>query len=208
VRIAVFGASGGTGRLLVERAAAAGHQVVAVVRDPAQLAAVSPEVTVVPVDVTDRAAAADTIRGCDAVVSLLGPGAVRGPTTVRSDATDTIMAAMRETGVRRLVVVTAAGHSTDGDGPATRIVLKPLLSALLRHSFADMRRTEQIVRGSGLDWTLVRPPRLTDGPHTGTYRTSVDRNVRGGLRLSRADLADFLLRCVESAPGRVVAVAY
>ncbi|MCW3842025.1 SDR family oxidoreductase [Micromonospora yasonensis] len=208
MRIAVFGASGGTGRLLVERAAAAGHQVVAVVRDPARLGAVSPDVTVVPADVTDPAAVAAAVRDCDTVVSLLGPGTVRGPTTVRSDATATIVAAMRETEVRRLVVVTAAGHTTDGDGPVVRFLLKPLLSRLLRHSFADMRRTEAIVRGSGLDWTLVRPPRLSDAPGTGRYRTAVDRNVRGGLRLSRADLADFLLRCVDSPAGRVVAIAY
>ncbi|MFG2057581.1 NAD(P)-dependent oxidoreductase [Micromonospora sp. NPDC048930] len=208
MRLAVFGASGGTGRLLVARAATAGHQVVAVVRDPARLGVVAPGVTVLPADVTDRAAVAAAVRDCDAVVSLLGPGAVRGPTTVRGDATATVVAAMRDTGVRRLVVVTAAGHTTAGDGPLVRFLLKPLLSALLRHSFADMRRTEEIVRGSGLDWTLVRPPRLTDGPATGTYRTAVDRNVRGGLRLSRADLSDVVLRCVESAPGRVVAVAY
>lgn len=208
MRLVVFGAGGGTGRLLVARAAAAGHRVVAVVRDPARLGPVPPDVTVVAVDLTDPAAVAAAVRDCDAVVSLIGPGAVRGPTTVRSDATAGIVAAMRATGVRRLVVVTAAGHTTDGDGPLVRFLLKPLLSTLLRHSFADMRRTEEIVRGSGLDWTLVRPPRLTDGPHTGTYRTEVDRNVRGGLRLSRADLADFLLGCVDSTPGRVVAVAY
>ncbi|SCL56098.1 Putative NADH-flavin reductase [Micromonospora eburnea] len=202
----MFGASGGTGRLLTAQAAAAGHQVVAVVRDPARVTAA--DVTVARADIMDPATFTAAIRGCDAVVSLLGPGPVRGETTLRSRGTRSIVTAMRDAGVRRLVVVTAAGHTTDGDGPLTRFVLKPVLGALLRESFADMRRAEEVVRHSGLDATVVRPPRLTDGPRTGTYRTAVGHNVRGGLRLSRADLADFLLRCADAPVGEVVAVAY
>lgn len=74
---------------------------------------------------------------------------------------------------------------------------------MFEHATADKRRMEDVVRASGLDWTIVRPPRLTDGPRTGTYRTATDRNVRGGLRLSRADLADYVLRCLtDRGPTR------
>lgn len=208
MRITVFGATGGTGRLLIGQARAAGHQVTAVVRDPARLTGTPHEVTVAQIDVMNPAAVAAAIRGCDVVVSTLGPGAVRAPTTVRSHATASIVEAMRAEGVRRLVVVTAAGITTDGDGPLTRLLLKPVLGAVLRHSFADMRRTEDVVRSSGLDWTIVRPPRLTDGPHTGSYRTAVNRNVGGGLRISRADLADCILRCVTLPVWTSVAVGY
>jgi uncharacterized protein YbjT (DUF2867 family) len=78
---------------------------------------------------------------------------------------------------------------------------------LLKYSFADMRRTEDLVRVSGLEWTIVRPPMLTNGPRTGFYRRVVDRNVRGGIRVSRADLADCILRCVADRSPRNAAIS-
>ncbi|MER5421689.1 NAD(P)-dependent oxidoreductase [Streptosporangium roseum] len=96
--------------------------------------------------------------------------------------------------MRRLVAVSAGGaFIDDGDGPVTRLIVKPLLQRVLRHPFADTRAMEEEIRDTGLAWTVVRPPRLTDGPRTGRYRTSLNRNVRGGLTLSRADLADCIL---------------
>ncbi|MET8908912.1 NAD(P)H-binding protein [Micromonospora sp. NPDC004551] len=195
MKLAVFGASGATGRLLVEQACAAGHQVTAVVRDPDRLRRSHPLLTVLCADVTDPAQIGPAVEDADAVVSTVGPGAVRAPTTVRADAVTGIIRAMHSGSARRLIVVTAGGIVTDGDGPLTRLLLKPILGRVLRHSYADMRRTETIVRDSGLAWTIVRPPRLTDGPYTGTYRRAVNRNVRGGLSISRADLADCILRC-------------
>ncbi|MET8386060.1 NAD(P)-binding oxidoreductase [Streptosporangium canum] len=106
----------------------------------------------------------------------------------------------------RPVAVSASGaFIDDGDGPLTRLIVKPLLQRVLRHPFADTRAMEEEIRATDLAWTIVRPPRLTDGPRTGRYRVSLNRNVRGGLILSRADLADCMLSRLDD-PATVSAV--
>jgi hypothetical protein len=103
----------------------------------------------------------------------------------------------------------ASGMHTTGDGPLTRALVKPILQRVLRHGFADMLGMEEVVRASGLDWTILRPPRLTNGRRTGDYRTEVDRNVRGSFQVSRADLADCVLRCLtdQTSVGRAISIA-
>jgi putative NADH-flavin reductase len=153
--------------------------------------------TVQRADVMDPAAIGAAIAGRDAVLSVVGSREGRAPTTVCADSASAIIAAMREHGTSRLVVVSNSGmHVDEADGPMTRRVVKPMLARLLRHGFADMRRMEELVIASGLDWTIVRPPMLTNGKRTDRYRTAVNLNVRGGNRVSRADLADQLLRCL------------
>jgi putative NADH-flavin reductase len=197
MRITVFGATGGTGRHVVEQALDAGHDVTAVVRDPARLGRPAGDrLSVVVAQLDDRAAVAAAVAGADAVVDALGPGGT-GPTTVRTDAARVIVTAMRDAGVRRLVAVSAAGAHTTGDTAFVRFVVKPVLGYVLRHSFADMRAMEEIVHASGLDWTIVLPPQLTDGPRTGAVRRRVDANVRGSYRLARADLATVVLDAVR-----------
>ncbi len=186
MRLKVFGATGGTGRQLLDQACGAGHEVTAVVRDPSRLLPPHPQLTVVSTDVMDPAAIGPAIAGQDAVVSAIGPRNRRAPSTVCADSAFSIIQAMRAEGVQRLVVVSASGmHIDDGDGPLTRLVVKPILNTVLKHSFADLRRMEGLVRASGLEWTILRPPMLTDGPRTGTYRSAVDHNMRGGIRVSR-----------------------
>ncbi|GAA3149508.1 SDR family oxidoreductase [Nonomuraea roseoviolacea subsp. carminata] len=195
----MFGATGRTGWRVVGQALHAGHEVTAVVRDPAALERHNlggPRLTVVRADVMDPAAIRPAVAGHDAVVSAIGPRG-SGPTTVCADSIASIMEAMAAEEVRRLVAVSASGFVREGDGPLTRLVAKPILSRVLRHAFADMRRMEDLVRASRLDWTIVRPPQLTEGPRTGSYRSAIDRNVRGGVRVSRADLADCVLRCLD-----------
>ncbi|TQM13965.1 NAD(P)-dependent oxidoreductase [Pseudonocardia kunmingensis] len=195
MRITVFGATGGTGRHVVEQALDAGHHVTAVVRDPARLGLPAADrLDVVTVQLDDRAAVRAAVAGADAVVDALGSGS--GPTTVRTDAARVIVAAMRDAGVRRLVVVSAAGAHTTGDTAFVRFVVKPVLGYVLRHPFADMRAMEEVVRASDLDWTIVLPPQLTDGPRTGAVRRRVGANVRGSYRLARADLAAAVLDAV------------
>jgi putative NADH-flavin reductase len=196
MKIALFGATGGTGRHTIRQACDAGHEVTAVVRDPVRLTESHPRLTVLQADVMDPAAIGPAIAGRDAVVSALGSRDGRVPTTLCADSAASIVQAMRGARVRRLVVVSAGTLTTAGDGPLTRLVMKPLLARLLKHTIADKRRMEDLVRASGLQWTIVRPPMLTDGPHTGAYRTAIDHNVRGTLRVSRADLADCILRCL------------
>jgi putative NADH-flavin reductase len=195
MRIALFGATGRTGRQFLEQADAAGHEITAVVRDPGSLTD-RPRLSVVVANVMDPDAVGPHVAGQEAVVTTIGPRQARNPTSVQTESTASIVSAMRHNGVRRLVVVSNSGMVTTGDGPVTRMAAKPILRRLLRHTWDDMRRMEDLVRASELDWTIVRPPMLTDGRRTGTYRFALDRNVRGGFRVSRADLADGILRCL------------
>jgi len=196
MRIALFGATGGTGHQFIRQACANGHEVIAVVRNPHRLTESHPHLRVLQADVMDPGAIGPAIAGCDAVVSAMGSRDGRVPTTVCADSTTSIVRTMHGIGVRRLVVVSAGTLTTDGDGPLMRLVMKPLLGKLLKHTIADKRRMEEVVRASGLDWTILRPPMLTDGPHTGAYRSATNHNVRGALRVSRADLADCILLCL------------
>lgn len=200
MKLTIFGATGGTGRELVEQACAAGHDVTAVVRSPGGLES-GPRLTVVTADEITP-----TIAGRDAVLTAIGVRD-RGPTTIQTDTTRGIITAMRATGVSRLVCVSNSGMHTEGDGLPTRTFVKPILRRVLRHGFADMRRMEELVMASELDWTILRPPRLTGGRHTGTYRTEVNRNVRGGIQVSRADLADCMLRCLTDPASNRAAVS-
>jgi len=196
MHITVFGATGGTGRHVVTQALDAGHRVTAVVRDPARLP-VPPRsgLTVVTPRLDDRRAVQQALADADAVVDALGVH-TSGPTTFRADAARVITAAMREAGVRRLVVLSAAGAHTEGDSAPVRFLVKPVLGWFLRHHFADMLAMEEVVRASGLDWTIVLPPRLTDGPATGSIRRQVGSNVRGSYSMTRADLAAAVLAAV------------
>jgi putative NADH-flavin reductase len=210
MKLVIFGATGGTGRQVVEQACAAGHVVTAVVRDPSAVTADRSNPTVVRADLMDPAAIGPAVADCDAVISAVGSREGRKPTTVCTDSAAAIIAAMREHGTQRLVVVSNSGmHVDDADGPVSRFVVKPLLGRVLKHHYTDMRRMEELVRASGVVWTIVRPPRLTNGPRTGGYRTAIGRNLRGGNRVSRADLADRLLRCLsdERTERATVAVA-
>jgi putative NADH-flavin reductase len=147
------------------------------------------------------------VAGRDAVISAIGSRESRAPTTVQTDSTISIVEAMRQRGTRRLIVVSNSGMFTEGDGPLSRMVAKPILRRFLKHPWADMRGMEDVVRASELDWTIMRPPMLTNGRHTDSYRTAVNRNVRGGIRLSRANLADCMLRCLADPASVHVAIS-
>ncbi len=206
MKIVVLGASGRTGREVVTQAVDAGLDVTAVVREGS--AAPSGGATVVRAELGDTVRLTEAVRGADAVVSALG-GRDRRPTTVCTDGARAAVAAMRDAGVRRLLVVSAAGLPGDGEDLLTRLVVKPIISRVFRHPYADMAGMERLVRESGLEWTIVRPARLTDGPRTGTYRRAIDRHVRGGHTTARADVADELLRDVtdDASVGHMVAIA-
>jgi putative NADH-flavin reductase len=203
MKLVVFGASGRIGTELVRQAVAAGHQVTAVVRAGSAVEVPVPAgsrgvVAVVPADVMDPEAITAVLAGHDAVLSVLGPRD-RGPTSVLSDGARSVLRAMGDAGVRRLLVVSVAGIHTKGDGPLTRYVAKPLVQRIFKESFADARRLEDLVRSSSLDWTIVCPPRLTDGAAKGSVRSNADGTVRGGFTITRADVAAYLLGAVDDA---------
>jgi putative NADH-flavin reductase len=200
MKLTVFGATGGTGSQVVRQALDAGHEVVAVVRDPARLPVSHQNLTAVTADVMRADDIADAVTGRDAIISALGhsrgrPDGTAANRTLCADSAGAITAAMRMAGSRRLVIVSASGPYPDaGDGPVLRYLAKPILGrTVFKAVWSDLAAMEDVVRASGLDWTVLRPPRLTDKPLTGRYRTRQDLNLRGGLRVSRADLAHLAL---------------
>ncbi|REE97147.1 NAD(P)-dependent oxidoreductase [Thermomonospora umbrina] len=198
MKITILGATGGTGTHLVRQALERGHSVTAVVRDPSRLdVEPTPGLEIAVARELTAAALEPAVTGRDAVLSALG---IRGnaPTDVCEHGARSAMEAMHASGVSRLLVVSASGaYSGPGDDPFTRWLVKPILGRALKNAFDDMRRMETAVRADTLDWTIVRPPRLTDGPRTGRYRTRTNRNVLGGFRVSRADVADCMLTLLD-----------
>jgi len=212
MRLTIFGATGGTGTQLVRQAIEEGHDVTAVVRDPARLDVPAHErLRVVTAEVTDPGAIGPAVEGADVVLSALGPRG-KGPSTICADGARSIIEAMGKAGVRRLVVCSAADPFTDaGDGVVMRYVIKPVvLDRVLKNAFDDLRRSEKEIRACDLDWTLVRPSRLTDDDATGGYRTAVDVNLRGGRRISRADTAACMLTLIadDASVRHHVSAAY
>jgi putative NADH-flavin reductase len=207
MRITVFGASGGTGRELVEQAVTAGHEVTAVVRAAGRVTVPSGGYREFQADVMDPRAIAPAVAGRDAVISALGMRSGSKEPVV-TPAAESIVAAMRTAGARRLLVITASGYVDEpAEGFLLRSVAKPIVRQFLRRPFADMSTAEGIITGSGLDWTLIRPPRLTDGGHK-AYRTVVDHTV--GTTLSRADLAAAVLLAAadDATIGHALGVGY
>lgn len=197
MRVTIFGATGRVGTLLVDQALQAGYDVTAVVRDPARLkSSVHGTPRVITADVMDANSIAPAVKGADAIISAIGP-AGRGPTTVIADSARSIITAMQANGTKRLIILTGSMVDDTGDGPFLRYVGKPIARRALKGICTDMLRAEDDVHSSPLDWTIFRPPNLADGPATGKFGTALDRNVRRGFRVRRADLATCMLGSVD-----------
>lgn len=209
MKILVVGATGATGRLVVDELLGRGHEVTALVRRPGCAAQ-----RVVVGDVTDPTAVDAAVAGQDAVVVTLGIrenallvrllGSRRTPIDVRSRGTRHLVEAMRRHGVPRLVVQTTygAGDSWPGLSPSWKLIF----SAVLRPQLADTERQEAIVRDSGLDWVLVRPVALVDGPGDPPF-VSPGGEV-AGMRVPRRAVARVLVDAAEGDPAhRILAVS-
>ncbi|GAA4564651.1 NAD(P)-dependent oxidoreductase [Planotetraspora kaengkrachanensis] len=199
MRIIVFGATRGTGLHFVRLALAKGHEVVAVARRPEAVTERHPNLSVRQGDVL----APETldVKGADVVVFLAGPSE-SGPTRLYSQGGRNVMDAMDAVqdgeGVRRLVVVTNALGDHPSAGPVQGLLTRMARATVLRHVHRDARLLEREIRGRDLDWTVIQPPRLTDRAATGVYRTAVGDCVRGGLTISREDLAQYVLAAVTA----------
>jgi putative NADH-flavin reductase len=188
MRVVVFGAAGRTGRLVVEQALEKRHNVTAFVRRPDSLAEQLPALRVVVGDALDQGAVDAAVSGQDAVVSAIG-GSSSQPDEVCSQSIERIIHAMRQHNVGRLLCITTADDVDSGF--LFEKMVKPLF---LRHVFADKAAQELAIYKSGLDWTILRPPILRDGPRTGAYRLAIGVTPKGGWRVSRADVAEFIVR--------------
>ncbi|MEU4222650.1 NAD(P)H-binding protein [Nonomuraea sp. NPDC026600] len=199
MRIAVFGANGPTGRLLTDQALAAGHQVAAVTRQPGSFPLRHHRLEVVGADVLDPVAVDAAVAERDAVLSTLGVPAGKEPISTYSRGVANIIAAMRRHQVRRLAVVSSSGVDphpySDGGFLFNRVLLPYVTRVLGKTLYDDMRRMEELVRASDLDWTIVRPSGLYHLPSVTDY-TLVDSHADGRFT-ARADLAASMLALLD-----------
>lgn len=220
LKLTIVAATGGTGQHLLSQAVAAGHDVKIVVRNPDRLAEDVPTFRV-DLNEPDPVALKTAVEGTDAVLSALGPRG-NAEAGVASTGTRAIIDAMQATGSRRVIVVSSESMTTipsprrphppkhdPGEGFLLRYVIGPPARLILRKQYADLGVMEDVVRDSALDWTIVRPALLNDRPPTGTYRTAVGQKPRGVFRISRADLAGYMLQIIRRPDtfGQAITIA-
>ncbi|MFC7041901.1 NAD(P)-dependent oxidoreductase [Halonotius sp. GCM10025705] len=193
MKLAVFGATGGTGRELTAQATTANHTIKALTRNPAKLPSNS-LITPIEGDILDLNPVEATVDGSDAVICLLGRTA-NNPVDVVSRGTANIIEAMQAHDISRLVVLTSMGLGSSVQQIPWYVRIANV--TVLQDLMTDKARQEELVAGSGLDWTIVRPGGLTNGPRTDDYVHGVDGDATAGP-ISRADVADFLLQVTES----------
>ncbi|MEM1042618.1 MAG: NAD(P)H-binding protein [Bacteroidota bacterium] len=205
MHLAVFGATGRTGREALTQALAAGHTVSAFVRSRAKLAAQqdlsNDRLRVVEGDVRDYDAVARAVAGADAVLSCLAPVPKDG--RVQTEGTEHIARAMAAHGVRRIVSLTGAGVDAPGD-PERSLggkIMRGVMGLVAKDILADAEGHAAVLRRSDLDYAVVRAPRLTDDPHSGRYRHGI-LQLGLGAKIPRADVADFMLAEATSGTYR------
>jgi len=189
MNLLVLGATGGTGRLVVEKALAAGHTVTALVRSHENLATSQPNLRVITGSATDLESVAGALEGADAVISTLG-----GAGSVIADSTAAIVAGARQTGVRRVVVLSSWLVERDRMSPVLRLATSIAMKGLIK----DKSAGEQLLRKSDLDWTIVYASMLGDGPTTGSIVLPESTDWSLSQRISRADVATWLIQAATS----------
>jgi putative NADH-flavin reductase len=207
MRVLIVGATGGTGRQLVAQALERGHHVTALARNPAGLEIQHPRLRIVRGNVLDAASLDEAMRGQEAVVSALGHKQLFRPTRILSEGTRNLLAAMEAAGVNRFVCETALGigQSAGRMGVYYTLFVVPLI---LPFYFWDKARQERVIAQSRVNWIIVRPGALTNGPHRGKYRRGAGiGSLLWTVRISRADVAEFMLNqltedtYLRAAPG-------
>lgn len=197
MKVLVVGASKGIGLEATRQALAAGHHVRALARSAAGMTLAGPKLEKVPADALKSADMEAAVLGVDVVIQALGigMGELFRPVHLFSDATRVLIAAMQAKGVRRLVSVTGFGA---GDSRASIGRLQRLpFQCVFGRAYDDKSVQERLIKDSGLDWTIARPGVLTSGPRTGRYRILAEASQWRNGMISRADVADFLVRQVE-----------
>ena len=189
MKLIVFGSTGGIGRQVVAQALDAGYQVTAVARRPEMITIQNERLQVVRGDALELTSFQQALTGQEVVVSALGI-LTKEPTVFYSSSMNNILQAMRTSGMRRLLCVSAG--ATDPGG-WERWIIKPILWRLYGGMYIDLLRMEDAVKASGVDWTILRPPRLLDEPRTGRYRVALNKHLTFGFSVPRADVADFIL---------------
>lgn len=192
MKVLILGATGSIGRHLVPQALARGHEVTALVRDSRRLRETGPGMRVIEGDALDAAAVDRAVQGQDAVIYALGTRQLFKPTTLFSDSTRILIAAMERHGVRRLVAITGVGAG-DSRGHGGFLYDRVFFPLLLVRVYADKDRQEALIRQSGLDWVILRPAIFTNGPRRGGLRAETELAGVTIRKISRADVASFTL---------------
>ncbi len=188
MKLFVIGATGRTGREIVQQALAKGHHVTAFVRSPESIPSKDERLTVLKGNVLDENQLFDAMQNHDAVLSTLGPRKVFKPSSMLHDSALATTRAMNRSGVKRLVVLSAAAHFPG--------ILNRIASFIMRNHMRDSLAMEAIVQASDLDWTIARPPRLTQENYT-SYRSRENAAPKMGFSLSRKAVAAFMLNAIE-----------
>ncbi len=195
MKLAIFGASGRTGKILIEQALSAGHQVVAVVRDIAKITPAQ-NLEIRSVDISNLEETTKVLEGVEVVFNCLGSNHL-GKTDLQEKSIQVILKAMSANGIKRIIVLGASGslhpslkHASFG----RKIFFWIIRNTFLKHPMRDSGNQQRILEGSSADYTVVLPPRLTDGPYVGKYRVDAEGLPPQGQLLGRADLAEFMLR--------------
>jgi len=193
MKVILFGATGTIGKLAVQQMLNDGHEVTAFARNPEILGTAHPNLTLYAGDATKAAVVTDAVRGHDAVVVTLGSGMSR-KNTIRSEGTLNVILGMQAQGIQRLICQSTLGaHESRGN---LNFFWKHIMfGMLIRPVFLDHELQENLVRASGLDWTIVRPGSFADGPATGLFKEDLAPTERRlTLKITRADIANFLSR--------------
>ena len=222
MKLTIIAATGGVGRQLLAQALDEGHDVTAVARNPAKLlAGRAARIVTADLAAPDAQVLESAVAGADTVLSALGPHN-NSDAGIAAPGTAAIIAAMRAAGVLRIVAISASPVATTpspgrphpprhdpGDGFIMRQAGVRIAKTLFGKVYDDLARMEDLLRESGLDWTVLRPPQLTGKPLTGRYRTAVGRNVRGGRSIPRADVAHYMLAVLgqPDTTGQVIGIA-
>src|SRR6266566_1152253 len=192
LKLVIFGATGGTGRQLVEQALERGHTITVLVRHPATFPLQHERLTVFEGDVRNLANVEAAVAGQDAILSALGTNQ-RGPVSVCTDGVERMLKAMNSSQVRRLLVVSAYGAAESHH----RNLYNLFVWASMKEKMLDKERMEDLLQHSDVEWTLVGPPALTNGPRTQHYQTAPDLRISATSHISRADIAEFMLRSLD-----------
>jgi putative NADH-flavin reductase len=190
VKVLIIGATGGTGRILLEKAVEQGHEVTALARNPSAVAPRDYRPRVLRGNVLDPDAVEAAVAGQDAVLSALGTRSTK-PTTLFSESTRNVIGAMDKHGVRRLVCISGVGVA-DSKGHVGFLYDRIILPFVLKNVYEDKERQEEAIKRSDLEWVIVRPARLTDEPAKGEYGVFLGGSYTAKT-ISRADVAAFML---------------
>ena len=192
MKILILGATGPAGQQLVIQALEQHHEVTALVRNPSKLNITHEKLTVIMGDALDKNVLLKALAGQDAVLSALGKGQSLRSSGLITNAVSTLIPAMNETNVNRLIFL--SGFGAGETFVQANVIQKIIFRTFLRGIYADKARAEKLIRSSTLNWTLVYPVVLTNTPRTGNYRVGETLIMKGMPKISRADVADFMLR--------------